>query len=185
MPYRCYGLLISACLLLISCAAPDAAGSPQGASTPQVSTLTSSGPPASCPITHPPGTPFVPPAPYPATPPSTYAGQFWYGTADLWTMLRDDGTWSDLPLGERGYGQKVFWWREGYDMVAEPNPELTVSGKRLDAPAMPLVASSATNAAADLGEAMLVLVEIPEPGCWEITGLYKGHELSFVVWVAQ
>ena len=69
--------------------------------------------------------------------------------------------------------------------MAEPSPDLTVSGKRLDAPALPLVASRATNAAADFGEAMLVLVEIPESGCWEIAGRYRGHELSFVVWLPK
>jgi hypothetical protein len=69
-------------------------------------------------------------------------------------------------------------------MSAEPNPNLSVTGKRLDAPALPLLASSATNARADFGEAMLVGVEIPTPGCWEITGQYNGYELSFVVWIA-
>jgi len=31
---------------------------------------------------------------------------------------------------------------------------------------------------------MLVGVDIPTIGCWEITGRYAGHTLSFVVWVA-
>jgi len=31
---------------------------------------------------------------------------------------------------------------------------------------------------------MLVGVDFPMLGCWEIMGIYKGHELSFVVWVA-
>ena len=30
---------------------------------------------------------------------------------------------------------------------------------------------------------MLVGVYVPTPGCWEITGDYKGQKLSFVVWV--
>jgi hypothetical protein len=31
---------------------------------------------------------------------------------------------------------------------------------------------------------MLVGIDIPAAGCWEITGQYKGTTLSFVVWVA-
>jgi hypothetical protein len=30
---------------------------------------------------------------------------------------------------------------------------------------------------------MLTGVIVPTPGCWEITGAYKGQQLNFVVWV--
>jgi hypothetical protein len=140
-------------------------------------------PPATCPLTRPPEAPFTPPSPYPETPPGNYIGRFWYGTPELWTMLSADGTWRGLPQSGGGYSQKVFWWRQGYDMNAEPNPRLTVTGKRLDTQSAPLLASSATNASADFGEAMLVGVNIPTPGCWEITGEYNGQSLSFVVWI--
>jgi hypothetical protein len=33
------------------------------------------------------------------------------------------------------------------------------------------------------GWAMLVMVEFPAIGCWELTGEYKGQTLSFVVQV--
>jgi hypothetical protein len=32
---------------------------------------------------------------------------------------------------------------------------------------------------------MLVGVYVPTPGCWEITGEYRGEKLSFVVWVKE
>jgi hypothetical protein len=99
-------------------------------------------------------------------------------------MLGTDGTWSALPHDAAGYTQKVFWWRQGYNVVVEPTPSLTVTGRRLDAAAPPLVASGATNASADFGDAMLVGVDVPTLGCWKITGHYQGHDLSFVVWVA-
>jgi hypothetical protein len=99
-------------------------------------------------------------------------------------MLGADGTWSGLPHSDAPYTQKVFWWRQGYNAVVEQKPHLTVTGRRLDAAAAPLVASSATNASADFGDAMLVGVDLPTLGCWEIIGHYNGHELSFVVWVA-
>jgi hypothetical protein len=145
-------------------------------------------PPETCPVTQAPDLPFTPPPPYPATPPG--GGSFWFGTEQLWTMLPADGTWRGLPHyrpTDPGYRQKIFWWHEGYDWRAEPRPNLTVRGKRLDAPAPPLVASRATNGfrAEDLKSFMLVGVDIPTLGCWEITGEIDGQELTFVVWVSE
>ncbi len=141
-------------------------------------------PPATCAVTRAPSPAFLPPAPYPARPPARYVGQFWYGTADLWTMLGSDGTWRGLQLGASGYSQKIFWWRQGYVPADEPKPALTVTAKRLDASAPSVTVTDATNASADFGDAMLAGVNLPTAGCWQITGHYHGHELSFIVWVA-
>jgi hypothetical protein len=140
-------------------------------------------PPASCPITVPENPPFTAPKPY--SPNSPFDSNFWYGSNSLWTNLPRDGIWYALPNNREGYTQKVFWWREGYIWNEEPEPDLTVSGERLDAVAPPLIVSRATNAyAGDIGSAMLVGVDFPTLGCWKITGHYHGTELSFVVWVA-
>ncbi|HZM23014.1 MAG TPA: hypothetical protein VFC02_14795, partial [Anaerolineales bacterium] len=102
----------------------------------------------------------------------------------LWTALNTDGVWSKLPENSDGYGQKIMWWSSLYSLKDELEPELVVSGKRLDGEAEPLRFYGATNAMADdIGEAMLTGVEIPTLGCWEITGQYKESEISFVVWV--
>lgn len=178
-------------MLLTACAELPLQEESQAASQPetvlQVAAATFTPPAdkssASCPITQPPESPFIPPTPYPAEPPPEYE-EFWYGTPELWTMLRVDGTWSSLPHNAAGYTQKIAWWREGYDIYTEPNPELIVTGKRLEASAPPLLESRATNARTELGDLMMVGVDIPTLGCWEITGQYNGHELSFVVWVA-
>jgi len=139
-------------------------------------------PPASCPITIPQDPPFVPPSPYDTM---GYEGEFWYGSNSLWTAVRQSGIWEALPHNPEGYTQKVFWWRDGYGWTEEPEPALTVTGERLDAPAPPLHASRATNAyASDIGSAMLVGVDMPTLGCWRITGKYGEAEVSFVVWVA-
>jgi len=139
-------------------------------------------PPASCPITVPQDPLFTPPAPYDAM---GFEGEFWYGSNALWTAVRQNGVWEALPHNPEGYTQKVFWWRDGYVWTEEPDPELIVTGERLDAPAAPLHASEATNASAsDIGSAMLVGVDMPTLGCWKITGKYGDVELSFVVWVA-
>jgi hypothetical protein len=135
-----------------------------------------------CPVTQPPERPFTPPSPYSRNAPGN---NFWYGTASLWTAVPENGVWSALPHNPPGYTQKVLWWRKGYSWTAEPEPQLSVTGRRLDAPAPPLNVSKATNAfAEDIGSAMLVGVDFPTLGCWEITGRYAGTELSFVVWVA-
>jgi hypothetical protein len=139
-------------------------------------------PAANCPITVPQNPPFVPPAPYDSM---GFEGEFWYGSDSLWTAIRQNGIWEALPHNPEGYTQKVFWWRDGYVWNEEPEPELTVTGERLDAQAAPLRASKATNASAsDIGSAMLVGVDLPTLGCWKITGNYGKAELSFVVWVA-
>jgi hypothetical protein len=139
--------------------------------------------PASCPVTQPQDPVFVPPAPY--APVGPYH-EFWYGTNDLWVLLQPDGVWYGLPHTHAGYTQKLLWWREGYEPLTEEQPLLTVTGRRLDGDAPPLVTSRATNGwQQDVGPFMLVGVEIPTLGCWEITGHYYGHDLSYVVWVAQ
>lgn len=79
----------------------------------------------------------------------------------------------------------MFWWRRDYDWQIEPEPQLTVTGRRLDRAAPPLVASRATNGyQGSLGSFMLVGVDIPGSDCWGITGRSKGQTLSFVSWVA-
>jgi len=139
--------------------------------------------PSTCPVTQPPEPQFTPPPPYPPSAPSP--NYFWYGTDSLWTVIPDDGVWAALPHNPEGYTQKVFWWREGYSWTEEPDPQLTVTGQRLDAPTAPLNVSQATNAfAADIQSAMLVGVDFPTLGCWEISGHYADAELSFVVFIA-
>ena len=143
-------------------------------------------PPATCLATRPPARPFVPPSPYPVKPPGE--GRFWFGTEKLWTALPADGTWW-LPHyrpTDSSYRQKIFWWRKGYHWRADPTPNLKVTGRRLDAAARPLVVSRATNGyrEQDLKSFMVVGVDFPTLGCWEITGRFEGDRLTFVVWVA-
>jgi hypothetical protein len=151
----------------------------QPTATPEV---LSKSPPPSCPVTVPQDPAFVPPAPYDAL---GFEGDFWFGSNSLWASLPQDGVWYGLPDTPHGYAQKVFWWREGYVWNEEPEPNLIVTGERLDAKAPPLKASKATNAyASDIGSAMLVGVDFPTPGCWKIAGRYAEAKLSFVIWIA-
>ena len=128
-------------------------------------------------VTPPPQPPFVPPDPFLPEPPSS---EFvWYGSRHLWTDLPVDGAWGQLLEGE-----KTFWWNENYVWNHEPEPALAVNAQRLDDPAIWVEAGPATNAYhPSFQSAMLVGLQLPSPGCWEISGRYQGQTLAFVVWV--
>ncbi len=137
---------------------------------------------ASCEVTPVPASPFTPPAPYPSIAPSK---NFWHGHEGLWTMLQPHGTWAGLPRNERGFRQKVFWWHPGFDGRVEAQPDLKVTGRRLDGAETFVHPVPATNARhADFGGwTILTGIDVPVPGCWELTGTYRGQSLSFVVWI--
>lgn len=129
-----------------------------------------------------PDPPFVPPAGYLATPGA--GGSGWYGSAALWTLLRDDGEdWTGLPQTPAGLSQKTFWWSADWLPAAEPEPAITVSARRLDGTGGVTFGPGTNAAAVDFGVAMLVGIDLPGNGCWEITGRYRGAELSYVAWV--
>lgn len=145
------------------------------------------GVPKTCPITKPPRSPFVPPAPYPA---KTDPHCFWFGTEKLWTQLGSDGTWRGLPHytpDDPTFRQKLFWWRQGYNVRSEPQPKLTVTGMRLDSSAPPvLLADRASNGWQQEDQPFMVVgINLPTLGCWKITGRYQDVQVSYVVWVTQ
>lgn len=164
-------LLLLSILALAACGTVATADSP--APTPQPLSARED-----CPVTQPADPPFVPPEPHPAVAPY---GEFWHGSDALWVLLQPDGLWHGLPRDEHGYGQKVLWFREGYDMTTEQKPRITVSGRRLDGDGA-FEQSGATNGHhPDIGMFMLTGVTVPAAGCWEITGQYGEASLSFVV----
>lgn len=135
----------------------------------------------SCEITRP-TRGFVPPAGYLPSPPDSY-GSEWFGSPELWTILRRHGeVWkeSTLPRDNGRLVQKLFWWSAEWDPTSEPMPRIAVQGQQLDGSAA-FEAGPGSNASADFGTAMLVGAEFPGPGCWRITGSYRASELSYVV----
>lgn len=134
-----------------------------------------------CLITLPPNPPFVPPAPYLR---DVTDDAFWYGTEALWTSLSINGKWGGLHNDE-GYRSKLFFWVKGYDWRKEPEPELIVTGRRLDGDAPDLAVAHANNAFLGSRDAaaMVTAFEIPTVGCWELTAHYRGHRLTWVVLV--
>lgn len=137
---------------------------------------------ADCPVTVP-ASPLVPPAPYLTEPPAYYKSA-WHGRPELWTMLNVDGErWAGLPQNADGSPQKTWWWSRNFDINTERQPAITVTGERLDADGSFTAGSPGTHAWADFGTAMLVGIEVPTTGCWEIRAEYKGAELAYVVLV--
>jgi hypothetical protein len=184
--FRSTTTILSSTLFLVA-GIVSALGRPYTATPALAETPIDSGPPAMCPVTRPPNPPFVPPSPYSAT---TSPGAFWFGTQKLWTVLPTRGEWRGLKgynPTDLSYRQKLFWWRQGSYWLAEPRPKLTVTGRQLDASEPPLIASGPGNGYRDQNTKsfMVVAVDFPTLGCWEITGDYDGDKLSYVVWVAQ
>ena len=137
--------------------------------------------PSTCQVTKPPHPAFVPPLPYP----EKEDGRFWLGTNALWTSLSEDGIWSGIvsPSGTRN---KFWWWREGWEFDTDlraNEPGLIVTARRIDGEAPIVRKPRVTNAELGSGWAMLLMLELPTSGCWEITGNYRSEYVSMVVWV--
>ena len=137
-----------------------------------------------CAVTMPTEPFFVPPDRFLPSPPRSHGAE-WYGTDALWTTLDQYGEiWRDLPVGPSGWVQKTVWWSADWDPGAEPEPAIVVSGQRLDAPGA-FEFTPGTNASApDINTAMMVGIDIPQPGCWEVTGTYRDVSLTYVVLVS-
>ena len=132
---------------------------------------------AHCPITKPTGD-FQPPQQG-----EIPASRAWYGSPILWTWLDRDGeVWDGLPKTESGLSQKTFWWSSFFEVRREPQPDIFVIGDRIGQPGQ-FGFGPGTNAGGDFGSAMLVGIDVPTEGCWNVTAHYRGASLNYVVWV--
>jgi hypothetical protein len=182
-----HGLLLAAVAtaVLIGCSAAVGVPTPRPTARPIAAPArVPADPSAACPLTKP-DPAFVPPPQFRATPsPET---QVWYGSAKLFTALDKDGeSWHRLPRSSDGsFGQKTFWWSESFSVATEQEPAISVEGGRLDRLGPTFHAGDpGTNASFDGMSSMLVGVDIPTSGCWELTGRYRDSQLSYVVWIA-
>ncbi|MGH8871367.1 MAG: hypothetical protein ACRDWS_05275 [Acidimicrobiia bacterium] len=94
------------------------------------------------------------------------------------------------PEGEAGgkrwlEGEKTFWWSENYS-PGDP-AEITVTAEHLDgsAPTVEVGGPGGGGFNPSIGNFMLVGLELPQPGCWDLTARYKSATLSYVVWVVD
>jgi hypothetical protein len=104
----------------------------------------------------------------------------WYGTEALAVLLQEDGSWFGLGP-DYDFREKLWWYSAAFQVGMESR--LKVAGRKLDGDAPPAKISRVSNAqgAQGGGWAMLMLVEFPSAGCWELTGEFQGQQLSFVV----
>ena len=123
----------------------------------------------------------------PVTAPHAKGGGL-YGSDALAVHLPRDGKWRGLG-SKHHYREKLWFWRLGYDASAEARPNLVLRGVKLpdSAGTETIEVRNATNASG-MGETwqeMLMLVEFPSAGCWQLTATYviQGiqRDLSFVV----
>lgn len=104
----------------------------------------------------------------------------WHGTDALAVLLNDDGHWTGLG-SKHDFRDKLWWYSAAFELGMES--QMTVTARRLDGDSPPAPISRTTNAQGMQGGgwAMLMLVEFPRAGCWELTGEFQGQRLSFVV----
>jgi hypothetical protein len=176
--------LLAVAFFAITAAAPFRApgkSTPPANSTRQTREVPSSLP-GTCHVTQPPAQAFLPPPPYPS---QHSSDGFWFGSEKLWLQLRKDGIWHLQPNGpDAGFGEKVQWWRKGYEWRTDMPSKLKIVGERIDSPASPL--SSHSNASGTTGHSFIMSgLDFPTLGCWQITADYAGDKLTFVVWVAR
>jgi hypothetical protein len=125
---------------------------------------------AACRTTAAPSPAFIPPAPYSPSPFGDEA--FLFGTNDLWVAV-----WKQPWQGLR---HKLWWWRPGFNGAAEQSPALTILLRGVGSNVGFTLNTPATNGSFGGESKMLVGIDFPASGCWQVTGTYGGHTLSFV-----
>jgi hypothetical protein len=132
-----------------------------------------------CFTTLPPNPSFAPPAPYDSI---DIDGAFWYGTAGLWTKIAYDNVWHTKNNVDKtgGYATKLLFWSSEYDWRKEDQPEFVLTARRVDRDAPEIASSGAMPVFVDK-PAMMVGIGLPSTGCWQISGHYRGHTVSFTV----
>lgn len=135
--------------------------------TPDAAAFPARTPP--CPVTVPNG----------STPPGERSSSYHHGNGALWTSLWPNGNVlirQDLLDPDGALRMKLPWWRGTWGRLA-------IDGRRLDAPAPPLIAD-VPDGYGQTGFQASGLI-FPTDGCWEITGRVDGASLTFVMRVVR
>jgi len=100
-----------------------------------------------------------------------------YGNTALVTILSVDGV--IRPSGDMVRPDGSIWWKFPWWRLVRGH--LTISGRRLDAPAPPLIPDVPNGYGAVGFQASGVV--FPRQGCWQVTGRLAGSSLTFVALV--
>lgn len=115
-------------------------------------------------------------------------GFIWVGSPALAALVPEGGLWNGMGP-QHHFRDKWWWWREGFNAYDEPKPELEITAILLDGDAPPVHVGNATSGMSAHNpprwHRILIGMEFPKPGCWEVTANYHGHELRFVFLVGR
>jgi hypothetical protein len=118
-------------------------------------------------------------------PPGEGSSPDYHGNGALWTALPPGGIdKGGTPEPDGSTSQKYPWWTVG------TMGELTIQGRRVDAPAPPLRArinsGAPETAFAEVagGRFWSSGISFPTEGCWQVTGRVGATSLTFVVLMA-
>ena len=137
--------------------------------------------PDSCPVTRATAeTRYAPPPP--VRPDAADSPRFWYGSDELYTNLAADGRWRGMKSAS-GIREKSIWFRKDAQWLDEVPHQLRVTFRPLGKAGSMFTVPRVTNAIIGKEVAMLLMLEFPTPGCWEVTANYKDAHASFVTWV--
>lgn len=116
-------------------------------------------------------------------PEAAFPGSFWYGSHALAVALPKEGAKCSTTKLGANLSMKLFWWSDKY--VAGTSQPFVVSAHNLHGDPGTIRITPPHNAThtADGGppHAMLVGLDIQDPGCWEITGEFLGETLTIIV----
>ena len=108
----------------------------------------------------------------------------WHGNENLAALIPADGRWIGMGASYN-YRDKFWWWQKGFSARVHPDSALNVSATKLDGSGVQFEAPKATSGYDPNWDAMLVLMEFPSPGCWQVTGVYKGSKLTVTLEVGD
>jgi hypothetical protein len=98
----------------------------------------------------------------------------YHGNGRLWTVLFADGIVREAPRRDGSIAEKFPWWRG-------VRGRLTITGRRLDAPA-PALRARIPDGYGPTGFQSTGII-FPTEGCWRVTGSAGTASLSFVTLV--
>ena len=102
-----------------------------------------------------------------------------FGDESLAALVPADGTWRGMGASSR-YRDKFWWWRKDSDARTESSPNLKLHAVKLDDSGIEFDAGLATAGYGPGWDSMLVMLEFPSPGCWQVTGSYRDTSLTMV-----
>lgn len=117
-------------------------------------------------------------------PAGTDANYGWYGSTKLAVAIPKNGIW--IGMGpEKNYGDKFWWWSDGYSINDYLKETLNLTVKKLNGNRESFALSSELGAQTGGVDLMLIGINFPSKGCWQIEGTYKDQYLQFVLQVGE